>query len=651
MKLISKKTLSIIVAAMSMGTVAAQTLQPADFSFQQPATVSADAAKAPLQAVADDEDLMTLGWCMEAWGQTMQVQREKDDVYAHQVHVAAFFPKEVLSKFEGDQIKYVDFAVEPKQGSRVMVFVASDLKNQVYLASGSTTEWEEGWNRCALSTPYTITGNEDLYVGYEVFIGENESMITCTYDNSLDGVQGYNWYGADNDWYALPVNQVPGNFRVRAIIDGDNKPNYDVALERLTSNEDYVEQNKGTWAPTLRVRNFGKVPVTSMHIQAKVNGQVVSEADTDEDFELGEGERGSVDISGLKFPDAGTYDVTLTITKVNGQDDPDMSDNSYNHTIFCYSEGAQTFKHNVLVEQFTAEYYDQADKADALYASVLDKRNDVVWVKHHTSYKGVPDDYTCEGETVYENLYGGARKFVPAICADRQIFAGQEDPGPAYFIDNEDDMEGIVNGAKSQVTFANLDVKVSKSADGKTITATVDGTSSTPKLQQQSDLRLTVWLVEDGIKSTTQEGRDEYIQNGVLRKLVTDAWGEQVDVTTGSFSRSYNIDVKDGWNTDKMRVVAFLSNYDSSNIKNCRVYNSAQTAVNPATAISDINADAAPMLVCKDGKVVCVGNGYEVKDVCDVAGRTVANENLQKGLYVVRVSNGKSELTQKLLVK
>lgn len=649
MKLIRKKTVALLLAAMSVGCMSAQTLQQSDFTFGQYPATDSTVAKTPL--AASDDDLMTLGWCMEAWGQTMQVQRDKEDTYAHQVHVAAYFPKEVLSKFAGDQIKYVDFAVEPKQGSKVMVFVASDLKNQVYLASGSTTEWEAGWNRCPLSVPYTITGNEGLYVGYEVFIGENESMITCTYDNSLDGVQGYNWYGADDTWFALPTNQVPGNFRVRAIIDGDNKPNYDVALERLTSNVDYIEQNKGKWSPEMRVRNYGKVPVTSLHIQAKVNGKVVSETDTDEDFELGEGERGSVNVGGLTFPDAGTYDVTLTITKVNGQDDPDMSDNSYNHTIFCYSEGAKTYKHNVLVEQFTAEYYNQADKADALYASVLDKRSDVVWVKHHVSYKGVPDDYTAEGETVYEKLYGGANKFVPAICADRQIFAGQTDPGPAYFIDTEDDMSGIVDGAKSQVAFANLDVNVSKSADGKTLTATVGGTSSTPKLQQQTDLRLTVWLVEDGIKSTTQEGCSEYIQNGVLRKLVTDAWGEQVDLAAGSFSRSYSIDVKDGWNTDKMRVVAFLSNYDSSNIKNCRVYNAAQTAVNPATAISDINAEAAPSLLCKDGKVVCVGNGYAVKDICDVAGRAVANDNLQKGLYVVRVSNGNTELTQKFLVK
>ena len=156
-------------------------------SFRKIALAAALAA-APLTGLMAQqqakENNFILGWCKTQWGQTMQVQRSADDVYAHQVHAAAHFSPSVTKKYKGCQIKYVDFGVEPKQGSSVRVFVSTDIENpDAVVAASSTTEWEEGWNRCQLEIPYTIKGTEDLYVGYEVLIGEKESMNTITYDN------------------------------------------------------------------------------------------------------------------------------------------------------------------------------------------------------------------------------------------------------------------------------------------------------------------------------------------------------------------------------------------------------------------------------------------------------------------------------------
>lgn len=654
MTLFRKSFIALSIAAMPFtADVMAQNAVENGFVFAKASAQANTILQQPLRAA--DADLMTLGWCMDAWGQTMQVQRDATDTYAHQVHVAAYFPKEVISKYKGDQVKYIDFAVEPKHGSMVTVFVTNDLKSETYLGSGTTTNWEEGWNRCELSNPYTITGTEGVYVGYMVWIGENESMNTCTYDNNLVGIDGHNYYGADGSWNKLPVDQVPGNFRVRAIIEGDNKPNCDVSIEKLYSSDDYIEQNKGSWNPSLAIRNYGKEHVTSLQVEAWVNGKMVSTINTaddpDNDFEIREGELSTINLKGLTFPDQGTSNVTLKITKVNGKDDPDMSDNSIDHTIFCYAEDAKRYQHNVLVEQFTAEYYDQSPAADALYSNVLDSREDVVWVKHHTKYKGVQDKYTAEGETAYEALYGKSDRFVPAICSDRRIFVGANEPGPAYFIDNTDDMIGIVEGAKSVPAFVKLGVDVKKSADGQTLNAVVNGESSTAELQEQTDVRLTVWLVEDDITSTTQKGMTTYIQNGVLRKIVSETWGDQIDLSTLAFSRSYEIPVSADWNVDNTRVVAFLSNYNATDITKCQVYQATQTKVNPNTAINDIDASEAPMVVYRDGKVDVVGTGYYVESVCDVAGREVSINNLTSGLYIVNVSNGKTSFAQKLYVK
>lgn len=647
MKLIRKSILALAIAALPLaGGITAQNLGKANFSFTKPANVEQNAKSAD----NNDENLITLGWCKTGWGQTMQVQRDANDTYAHQVHVAAYFPKEVLKKYVGDQIKYVDFAVEPKRGYRVMVFVADDIKNESFLATGFTSEWDTDWNRCALDEPLTITGDKGLYIGYEVYIGENESMNTITYDNTLIGVKGRNFYGADGQWFELPVNQVPGNFRVRGIISGDNQPDCDAAVEQLISADDYIEQNKGLWKPTLRVRNYGTSSITSLHVQATVNGKVVSEADSEDDFEVEPGEVGDVELKGFTFPEQGTSNVTVTITKVNGKDDPNMDDNSISHTVFCYADGAESYKHNVLVEQFTAEYYKESAMVDPIYKEALDDRSDVVWVKHHMAWLGVPDVYTAEGEDTYLSLFGASDQFLPAVCADRRIFVGQDEPGPAYFIAYAEDLTGMVNGAKSVPTFAKLDIDVNKAADGKSLNVTVDGKSSTAQLQEQTDLRLTVWLVEDGIVSTTQNGQDAYVQDGVLRKIVSEPWGDKVDLSTLAFSRSYNIALDDKWNIDNTRVVAFLSNYNTD-VKKCGVYNSAQANVGNGTAISTPSTEKAPVVDYSDGKVVVAGAGYTVAGVYDMAGRRVANNNLTPGLYVVKVAGTYGESTQKLYVR
>lgn len=644
MKLINKTLVSLCFAALPATALLAQGLTQGDFSF-----APAPAAVAPAQPMrADDENLMTLGWCMNGYGNTMQVQRNEGDVSGHDIQAAAYFPKEVLRKFKGDRIKYVDFAVSPKVGSNVTVFVANSLESGALQATGSTETWEEGWNRCQLSMQYPITGEEDLYVGYIVRCGENESLNTVTYDNSLDGSDGHNWYGSDGYWYKLPCDRVPGNFRVRAIIDGDVCPNNDVAVEGMTSDGDYVVQNK-PWGVTLAVRNYGKTPVTSMHVQALIDGKVVSEVDTDDDFELGEGELGYVPVTGLVVPVEGMCNVTLTVTKVNGVDDGEMSDNSVSHTFYSYPADAKPQKHNVLVEQFTAEYYNQAPDADELYAQVIDKRQDVVWVKHHTKYKGVADKFTAEGEDAYgKELYGGANQFVPALMADRRVFQGQEDPGPAYFIDNTESLVGMIEGAKSVPAYVTLGIEASES--NGTASVTVDGKSQVRQLQEQSDLRLNLWVVEDSILSTTQNGRDEYVQNGVLRRIVSDVWGDPVEIADKAFSRTYTVECDPEWNLKNVRLVAFVSNYDKSERKR-QVYNTVEhKLLGQSTGIAAVAGEAAAVTV-KDGVLVVPGN-CRVAGVYDMAGRRVnAARRLTPGMYLVQVTEGGATRSQKLLVK
>ena len=86
-----------------------------------------------------------------------------------------------------------------------------------------------------------------------------------------------------------------------------------------------------------------------------------------------------------------------------------------------------------------------------------------------------------------------------------------------------------------------------------------------------ADLHITVVLIESGIISKQTDYSilpdqyvDEYEQNHVLRKGLTNAWGEslgQVLYSEGElFTNRYSIEKQADWDINNMSVIAFVSN-------------------------------------------------------------------------------------------
>ena len=339
---------------------------------------------------------------------------------------------------------------------------------------------------------------------------------------------------------------------------------------------------------------------------------------------------------------------------MNGEKDPYTSDNTLSRLGYCIKEGSKAVARKVLFEQFTSEGYDGIPAADEMYASVFDERDDkddFVWVKHHRNYKGVQDQFVIDEDDDYEELYGKAKRpFVPAVCFDRLPISGMEDPGPAYFVDYEEQMGTILSAVKQEPSFVQLNID--NKLEGKKLDIKVSGHAGVCEMPMQDELRLTTWLVEDNIKSTEQEGAtgSSYVQDGVLRKVLSSsAWGDKLDITKYDFEKNYSVDLQDGWNVDNMRVVTFVSNFNTDALKR-RVYNTQQLACTKTTGITNTTAEAQrPFFVV--GGVVVANQGFRVVEVCDIAGRKVSAHNLGAGLYIVKATDGERVYTQKVIVK
>lgn len=608
-------------------------------------------------------------------------QVEEDTPASHTMCQAIRLPASLLNKYVGckiDSIEVVlgartgnglapdDEAVEGvKRGNGLTAFVCKDLDKLIegdVLTSVSTQDYASGYNKFKFNNSVTIEKDQDLYLGYYITLTPGENLDAVAFDDPI--VMGYSgekgnsfialdFYWQSNSSFPTAVNGQPYymNAAIRGIASGDKFPDGDVGLISLSSGNDYYVECNSPATYQAKIRNYSPETVKSMEFSVSVNGKE-SDNVVLNDLNVPSHEITTIDVPGVKINQEGNLDVKLTVKKVNGVDDSDVADNEMTSSSFAYREGGQILRRNVLLEQFTSEGYSEAEFVDESYKEFLADQSNVIWVKHHVKTKGgFIDQFVTDFEKKYVSLYGGASTFFPAACFDRMKFLGMEDPGPAYFVESNVAFEAMLGNVNMIPSFAELNVRPKHNEADNTITVKVNLNTQANVMPGQTDLRLTTWLVEDGIVSTEQKGvSGEYIQDGVIRAVLSeDVWGDKVDISSYSASKEYSIAVDPKWNLANMRVVSFLSNYDPSN-KVYQLYNSRESKVQVSSGISSVVRTPDSMVTVTDGNVEAI-NGNTLVGVHDLSGRSFTGKNLPKGMYIVTVSDGKQQSAVKVVVK
>lgn len=608
-------------------------------------------------------------------------QVEEDTPVSHTMCQAIRLPASLLNKYVGckiDSIEVVlgartgnglapdDEAVEGvKRGNGLTAFVCKDLDKVIkgdVLTSVSTQDYASGYNKFKFNNSVTIEKDQDLYLGYYITLTPGENLDAVAFDDPIvmgySGEKGnsflaFDFYWQSNSSFPTAVNGQPYymNAAIRGIASGDKFPDGDVGLISLSSGNDYYVECNSPATYQAKVRNYSPETVKSMEFSVSVNGKE-SDNVVLNDLNVPSHEITTIDVPGVKINHEGNLDVKLTVKKVNGVDDSDVADNEMTSSSFAYREGGQILRRNVLLEQFTSEGYSEAEFVDESYKEFLADQSNVIWVKHHVKTKGgFVDQFVTDFEKKYVSLYGGASTFFPAACFDRMKFLGMQDPGPAYFVESNVAFEAMLGNVNLIPSFAELNVRPKHNEADNTITVKVNLNTQANVMPGQTDLRLTTWLVEDGIVSTEQKGvSGEYIQDGVIRAVLSeDVWGDKVDISSYSASKEYSIAVDPKWNLANMRVVSFLSNYDPSN-KVYQLYNSRESKVQVSSGISSVVLTPGSMVTVTDGNVEAI-NGNTLVGVHDLSGRSFTGKNLPKGMYIVTVSDGKQQSAVKVVVK
>lgn len=149
--------------------------------------------------------------------------------------------------------------------------------------------------------------------------------------------------------------------------------------------------------------------------------------------------------------------------------------------------------------------------------------------------------------------------------------ANQSPALPAGVIDrnsgilNRSDWASRIRTELEKESHAEIDIKPTYDKDTQEILIDIDFKGSFSG-------NLTVWILESGIINYQYDNGQHvqnYTHNHVLRAVVSDVWGDPLQLTDGSGSKQYTYDIaangKTYWDIDNISIVAFIS--DGSGIQ------------------------------------------------------------------------------------
>ena len=226
----------------------------------------------------------------------------------------------------------------------------------------------------------------------------------------------------------------------------------------------------------------------------------------------------------------------------------------------------ETYTKKVLLEDYTGQTCGNcpraAEKAHELQGTFGDRL--VVIAVHAGWFSNTSDDYpndfTTEVGDAWDTHFGNSSLGNPNGMVDRIDF-------PDSHVFQYSQWEEKVTNQLQNAPLVGIQLASSYNPNSKLVCVDVQTEILTTI---DSDLHITVVLIESGIISKQTDYSvhpdqyvDDYEQNHVLRKGLTNAWGEslgQVLYSEGElFTNRYSIEKQADWDINNMSVIAFVS--------------------------------------------------------------------------------------------
>ncbi len=371
--------------------------------------------------------------------------------------------------------------------SEASAFLSTNLKKDgkkpaANICMEEATVSDDGILTCTFSEPYTIT-EEGVYVGYSMnFTALSQSSpcypIAVAEGTDPDGLYVFSSRSITN--WVSKSESIGYVSAMTVTIDGDFAP----LAASISTDAKYSAVASETAVLPVKITNVGTEPVTSFDYSYTVNGTTATGSTTlSTPLEAVFGAYCSATVSVPAPAEFGTYPVSLTLTKLNGQE---VKGNTCEFNLIS----SPFIAHNrPLVEEFTGLWCGNCPRGYAALETLREEHpNDFVALAYHD---GDPMAVT--------SSYPVSVSGFPSACVNRATII---DPSELY---------GVWPSVAEKMADSNVEVKLSWANEEKTI---LRATVSYRFLEDQNGANYKVGaaLVADGLRSPSW-GQSNYFSS------------------------------------------------------------------------------------------------------------------------------------------
>jgi len=415
------------------------------------------------------------------------------------------------------------------------------------------------------------------------------------------------------------------------------------------------------------ITNVGEVPITSFDVTYNVDGGTESAVYSVTGLNVAVGEAYQF-IHNVQndFATEGSYTINMSVSNVNGGGEVNLDNNTLSKNITISNTQLQR---NVILENFTTGQCPNCPPIHVLLENYTSTQPNAILIAQHAGYG--TDLMTIPENTELLALYNkGGSTYAPALAIDRFFYqdglVATPDPGPVFW-PGENTTATITRINERLAVPAGVSVNIEGTYDlEKHLTITVSGELVT-NLSSYNDLRLVVYVKEDGLVYNQAGGSATYIHNNVMRDAISATWGDAGVITTNTtgttFTKTYTYTLAPTWNMENLQVVAFVANYDAS-VNNREILNAESKEITQLllSGVDEVNNQISiyPNPISDKMKIQNAENSNI--EIYDILGKLVYTQNklssnevidlsdLQVGTYTVKCINETKVITKKIVI-
>lgn len=511
----------------------------------------------------------TLGYCTDDLDGADMIGTDGEVRISGAIHL----PATTMQRYKDGRIIRIRVAL--RDGiEKPSVWIRTSLSESSKVAQ-SISQPTYGWNEVTLNNPLTIDGN-DLYIGFTFTQPEGVRGVLA----KGQGTSDTSWLAIGNEW-ADYHSQGIGILYIQAIAEAD-MPGNDLGVITLATDSLCYGGNQLQASATIEC--LGALPMNGYHLTWSIDGHDVYTDDTLYDA-LTPTEthqcNHTFDIASLE---EGEHYVEVRVLPSDEDEKP--ANNTLLAPFYVYTT---TYERHVLLEHFTSLPCVNCPPVDQLLESVVDTRDDVVWVSHHVGFRN--DEFTIDASEPYVRFGVEGN---PYIMLDRCLVDGET---PAFIIGayTAEELSMAFDDVASRPALVSL--SASLHADGRMLTIDVNGETKAFFNRLYPRATLNVFVVEDDVLAEGRQvgdankKRHDHITRTILTRQAGDLLGWTGDT---SFNNAYTTEADEAWDLTHLRIVAFVTATTdrSTGYPTGEVLNTTQTSFDEAEGIVTHRVDS-----------------------------------------------------------